>query len=149
MAITRKKPGNRALPTARLEHDDTESVTAFLDDLDHPMKPVLQKIRAAILSADKAITEGIKWNTASFYRQGWFATINVRARAGVQIILHQGAKIRAGGSLREKINDTSHLLAWLGKDRAAITFANAGDFESKRAAFIKVIKQWAAQQADL
>jgi hypothetical protein len=133
---------------ARVEHDNTEAVTAFLGDLEHPLKPVLQKVRAAILSADKAITEGIKWNTASFYRDGWFATMNVRAKTGVQIILHQGAKIRATSRLSEKVSDASHLLEWLGKDRAAITFADAEDFQSKRPAFIKIIKQWAASQAD-
>lgn len=135
-------------PKARVEHDNSEAVSVFLDNLEHPLKPVLQKVRAAILGADKAITEGIKWNTASFYRDGWFATINVRAKAGVQIILHQGAKIRAGSKLNEKVDDASHLLTWLGKDRASVTFADAGDLQSKRAAFTKLIKAWAGHQAD-
>lgn len=139
------RSGSRVRQKSRPEHDDPEAVTTFLDALKHPIKPVLHAVRAAILSADKAITEGIKWNTASFYLHGWFATINVRAKAGVQIILHHGAKIRAGGSLTETIKDPSRLLEWLGKDRASVTFADAEDFQKKRAAFVKIIKRWAAQ----
>ena len=128
------------------EFDDSQAVTAFLDGLKHPLKPIIEEVRAAILGADKTITEGIKWNTASFYCQGWFATINVRAKAGVQIILHRGAKIRADGKARQDVDDPSGLLTWLGQDRAAVAFAASKDFRSKRPAFVKIIKQWARQQ---
>src|SRR4051794_15947732 len=133
----------------RNEFDDSESVRAFMEALEHPLKSVMQAIRAAILSADKSITEGIKWNTASFYRNGWFATINLRAKTGVQLVLHHGAKIRSESTLNETINDASHLLTWLGPDRATTAFANAEDFQKKRKAFMEVIKQWAKYQTQL
>jgi hypothetical protein len=124
------------------EHDDRAAVTAFLDALEHPLKALMETIRATILSADRSITEGIKWNTASFYSSGWFATINVRAKSGVQLILHHGAKIRKGGKTGSAIKDPSHLLTWLGDDRASITFSGPEDFQSKRAAFTNLIKDW-------
>src|SRR3954465_13791544 len=101
-----------------MEHDDSDAVAAFMGALQHPMKPLIEMVRAGILRADKSITEGIKWNTASFYRCGWFATINLRAKTGIQVVLHQGAKVRDEASMRETIEDGPHLLTWLGKDRA-------------------------------
>ena len=132
---------------SRSEHDDTEAVTAFIEALEHPLKPVLEKIRSAVLKADTSITAGIKWNTVSFYRCGWFATINLRAKTGVQVVLHHGAKPRGGSTLRETIEDGSDLLTWLGADRAITTFANPEDFQKKRTGFMRIIKQWAAYQA--
>jgi hypothetical protein len=126
----------------RSEDDDSKAVTDFLAALEHPLKPLIEDIRAAILGADRSITEGIKWNTASFYSSGWFATINVRAKAGVQLILHHGAKVREGGKTSAPINDPSHLLSWLGDDRASVTFTGPQDFQSKRAAFKNLIKHW-------
>lgn len=120
-----------------------------MSTLEHPMKSVIETIRAAILSADKTITEGIKWNTASFYCYGWFATINIRVKTGVQVVLHHGAKIRDDSTLSQTIADPAHLLGWLARDRAAITLASAEDFKNRRAAFQKIIKQWAEHQAHL
>jgi hypothetical protein len=114
------------------EHDDSEAVTAFLGGLEHPMKALMETIRATILSGNRSITEGIKWNTASFYSSGWFATINIRAKTGVQLTLHHGATIREGVKVRELIQDPAHLLTWLAGDRASITFISADDFEVRR-----------------
>jgi hypothetical protein len=48
--------------------------------------------RQIILDADASIAEGIKWNAPSFYTSEYFATIQLRAKDGVQVILHLGAK---------------------------------------------------------
>ncbi len=121
---------------------------AFLRTLEHPLKTVVEDIRSAILAADRSITEGIKWNTASFYCYGWFATINVRAKAGLQIVLHHGAKLREDSGLSQTIDDPSHLLTWLGADRAIIAILSAEDFQRKQAPLKKIIKQWAKYQAE-
>ena len=147
MPTKRKTTKNTAATQGRSEHDDTKSVTRFMDTLEHPLKPLIETIRATILSADKTITEGIKWNTASFYCYGWFATINIRAKTGVQVILHHGAKIRDDSTLSQTLDNPSHLLTWLAKDRATVAFANAEDFKIRQTAFKKVIKQWAKHQA--
>ena len=120
-----------------------------MSTLEHPMKSVIEAIRVAILGADRTITEGIKWNTASFYCHGWFATIGVRAKAGVQLVLHHGAKVRADTTLSRTIDDPSQLLTWLAKDRATIIFASAEDFKSRQAAFKNIIKQWVKHQVYL
>lgn len=142
-----QKPGAMAPP--RSEHDDSPSVAAFLSTLEHPMKSVIEAIRASILEADRTITEGIKWNTASFYCHGWFATVGVRAKTGVQLVLHHGVKARADSTLSQTIDDSSHLLTWLAKDRATITFSSAEDFKNRQAAFKGIVKQWVKHQARL
>ena len=36
-------------------------VDSFLESLDHPLKPVIERLRLAVLDADDAISERIKW----------------------------------------------------------------------------------------
>ncbi|MDB6110840.1 MAG: hypothetical protein JWR69_2590 [Pedosphaera sp.] len=149
MPAKRKSSTTAASVPQPVGHDNTGAVTAFLGSLKHPLKPLVETIRATILETDSGITEGIKWNTASFYCHGWFATINLRAKKGVQLVLHHGAKVRDESTLSETIVDPSKLLTWLAKDRTAVTFINAEDFQSRRAAFQKIIKQWVQHQAGL
>lgn len=139
----------KRLTQRRNEYDDTDSVNAYMKSLEHPLKPVVEAIRRAILQADPRITEGIKWNSPSFYCYGWFAAINIRAKNGVQVVLHHGAKIREDTTLSFAIDDASHLLTWPSKDRALLSFISLEDFQSKREAFEKIIKQWADYQAHL
>lgn len=143
-----RAPRASATPRA-VDHDNPRAVDAFFAVLDHPEKATLLAIRTAILAAAPGITEGIKWNTASFYCAGWFATLNIRAKSGVQIVLHHGAKVRTDSALRDTIADPSGLLKWLAKDRALIALADAAEFRTHRAAFAAVIAQWARQQQAL
>ncbi len=70
----------------------------------------------------------------------YFATTNLRAKDGIQIILHLGAKVRDIPGFT--IDDPESLLTWLAKDRASATFRDLGDIDAKRAAFTQVIRQW-------
>ncbi len=137
---------NRTTQNGR-EHDDTEAVNAYMGALEHPLKSVVAAIRRTILGADQTITEGIKWNSPSFYCHGWFATVNLRARDSVQVVLHHGAKVRDDTTLSASIVDTIKLLTWLSKDRAIVLFTNDEDLHSKQAAFESIIRQWATYQA--
>jgi hypothetical protein len=110
---------------------------------------LIETIRQTILEADQRITEGIKWNAPSFYCYGWFATFHLRAKSGIQVVLHHGAKVRGDTTLSSIMGDASHLLTWPSKDRAVISFVSIEDFESKREAFRTIIKQWADYQAHL
>ena len=149
MPAKRKTAGAGPAGRARIEHDDTKGVTAFMKALEHPLKSIMETVRAAILNSAPGITEGIKWNTASFYCQGWFATIGIRSMTGVQVILHHGSKAQKDSTLSQKIEDASQSLTWLAKDRALITFHGAGDFENRREAFRRIIRQWVEHQAYL
>ena len=119
----------------------TKDVEAFLAALDHPLKREVIALRKMILGADARIAEGIKWNAPSFRTKEDFATFSLRAKDKVQIILHLGAKKR-DNTERVKIADPARLLEWLATDRALVTFRDAQDVEAKRAAFVRVIREW-------
>jgi hypothetical protein len=135
--------------SSRSEHNDSEAVTAYMEVLEHPLKPVIEAIRRTVLKSDQRISEGIKWNSPSFYCYGWFATFHLRAKNGVQVVLHHGAKVRNDTTLSMMIDDSSQLLTWPSKDRATVSFISVEDFQSKQGAFEKIIKQWADYQSYL
>ena len=146
-AQPRTKPAastSTAVPTLA----DSHAVAALLRNLEHPLKPVIESVRVTILKSNKRITEGIKWNAPSFYHHGWFATLYLRAKSGVVLVLHRGAKARSKTGLRSAISDPSKLLTWASADRATITFGSATDFKRKQAALKSIIKQWAAFQVE-
>jgi hypothetical protein len=119
-----------------------ENVETFLAALDHPFKPEILALRQIILGVDPSIAEGIKWNAPSFRTSEHFATMQLRAKDGVQIILHLGAKTRDTATTGILIDDPVGLLAWLAKDRAAVTFRDLNDIDARQAAFAHVIRQW-------
>ena len=122
--------------------DTTKAVDEFMNQLDHPFKAEVQAIRRTILAAHPAIAEGIKWNAPSFRTTDYFATTNLREKAGIGIILHLGAKVRDLGTEGLPIQDPEHLLKWLAKDRAVIVFRDMGDFTARKAAFEAIVRHW-------
>ena len=119
-----------------------EDVEAFLASLDHPSKPEILAIREIILGADPSIAEGIKWNAPSFYTTEHFATMNLRAKDGMQVILHFGAKKRDRSSPSAAIADPESLIEWLAEDRALAKFRNLEEVHARRSGFVDVIRQW-------
>ena len=122
--------------------DTSRAVDGFMTTLEHPFKREIEAMRRLILDVDPSIREGIKWNSPSFRTTEYFATTNLRSKAGVGVILHLGARVRrlpAGGV---KIDDPKRLLKWLGKDRAMVEFSSSADLEQKAAAFRSVVRHW-------
>jgi hypothetical protein len=124
--------------------DSTKAVDDFMGALDHPFKAEIEAIRAAILGADRAIAEGIKWNAPSFRTTEYFATVNLREKRGIGVILHLGAKVRSLPPGGVAIDDPEKLLGWLGKDRAMVVFGDLADFKARKAAFVRIVRQWIA-----
>ena len=122
--------------------DTSAAVDAFMATLDQPAKPAIEALRRIILRADPRIAEGIKWKSPSFRTGEYFATVNLRAKAGIGVILHFGAKLRqlpAGGAA---ISDPQGLLKWLAADRAMLEFADLADLAVKESALTAIIRQW-------
>lgn len=117
-------------------------VETWLAALDHPCKEEVLVLRQIILAADPAITEEIKWNVPSFRTSEHFATLNLRVKKGIGVILHFGAKKSEISTTGVAIDDPESLLEWLAKDRALVTFRDSGDIAAKRSAFTRLIRQW-------
>ncbi len=117
-------------PTGKLR-SSTLAASSTVDDLlpalEHPRKRDIIALRKVILGADPTIPEHIKWNAPSFRTTEYFATINLRAKAGVEVILHFGAKKNDISKTGVDMPDPSKLLSWLAKDRARVAFKNASD----------------------
>jgi hypothetical protein len=129
------KPGRRGAATP-------ENVETFLASLDHPFKQEILALRQIILAADPTISEGIKWNVPSFRTSEYFATMNLRAKSGIGVILHFGAKKTDISSTGVAVPDPDRLLAWLGKDRAMVMFRDLNDIAERRSAFTALVREW-------
>lgn len=119
-------------------------VDALLASLDHPCAVEIEAVRRIILAAVPGVREGVKWNAPSFSTTDHFATFHLRAKSGVQVVLHLGAKPRPDSGLQTAIADPAGLLQWRGSDRATVSFGDLADVEAKAAAFAEVIRQWVA-----
>jgi len=125
---------------ARLKLQPCAEVDSFMAQLEHPHKPAIEAIRRVVCGADPAIAEGIKWNAPSFRTAGYFATTHLRAKQGVGLILHLGAKVRDLPGVT--IDDPDGLLTWLARDRAIVTFANGDEVRNRKAALEHIVRQW-------
>lgn len=92
------------MPAIRSPHstpaDTSAAVDAFMATLDHPHADAVQRLRALVLGVDPTIAEGIKWNAPSWRTAEYFATTHLRAKRGLGLVLHLGARARsmpAGG----------------------------------------------------
>lgn len=122
--------------------DSSRAVDAFMAALAHPFKSEIERVRALILRVDPSIAEGIKWNAPSFRTSEYFATMHLRSRRGVLLILHLGAKKRALPAGGVAISDPERLLQWLAPDRAAVTFRSSEELHAKAIAFQGILRQW-------
>jgi hypothetical protein len=122
--------------------DTSQAVDKFMSTLEHPFKAEIEVIRQPVLGVDASIAEGIKWNAPSFRTTEYFATTNLRAKAGIGVILHLGAKLRELPADGITIDDPPRLLKWLGKDRAMVEFGGSEELRDKAAAFQLVLRQW-------
>ncbi|MCB0063806.1 MAG: DUF1801 domain-containing protein [Caldilineaceae bacterium] len=119
-----------------------QTVDEFLAALDHPHKAESLTLRQIILAADPSISEEIKWNAPSFRTTESFATFHLRAKRGVQLVLHLGAKVRETATSGIDLADPAGLLTWLAKDRAAVTFTDHAEIHAKQNAFTALIRAW-------
>jgi hypothetical protein len=124
--------------------DSSAAVDAFMLALEHPHKPVIEALRACLLAVDPRVAEGIKWNAPSFRTHEYFATVKLREKSGLGLLLHLGAKARDAGHEVLLIDDTPGQLRWLGKDRAMLVFKDLQDFERRRAGFEVLMRSWIA-----
>ena len=135
-------------PTAPIRHatpaDTSVAVDAFMATLDHPHADAVQRLRALVLGIDPTVAEGIKWNAPSWRTHEYFATTQLRAKAGIGLVLHLGAKARALPAGGIAIDDRDRLLTWPGRDRAVATFADAAALDARAAALQAVLRPWLA-----
>ena len=113
---------------------------AFMAALDHPLKTDIEAVRRIVLGVSPAIGEGVKWNSLSFRKSDWFATVNLRSKDVIQLVFHTGAKVKDNPEL--KVPDNSGLLLWLAKDRALVTLGSGKTLKVNTPAFKAIVQAW-------
>lgn len=127
---------------ARNSRKPAATVQAFIAELEHPLKSDIVALRDVLLGTDASIAEEIKWNAPSFRTSEHFATMHLRAKDSLQLILHPGARSRNVIVIPPgAIEDPHKLLKWLGPDRASVTFADRKDLEQKTAPLVAIVQQ--------
>jgi len=146
---SRKRTGRRTPPTGPVRGSGRDAsqrtdpaVTAFLGDLDHPLKREIDAARRIILGTSPEIREGIKWNAPSFRTTEFFATFNLRARDGVQLVFHRGAKVKDNSTDGQQLADPAGVIKWLAKERCLVTLGAGKEFLAKRSALEAIVREW-------
>jgi len=120
----------------------SQEVTRFLADLKHPLEKEIEQLRKIVLSADKNLTEHIKWNAPSFcFKDDDRITMRIHPPKQIQLIFHRGAKVQE--LPKDKlINDSTGILVWKTNDRAVATFINGADIKTKAEGIVEIINNW-------
>jgi hypothetical protein len=112
-------------------HENPE-VSAWLDELDHPLLPVIQGVRRTFLEADDRVTETIKWKSPTFMYEGNLASIDPKAKRHVAVLFHRGAEIPGDHPILE--GD--------GKLARYARFPDLETLEARRDELIAVTRAW-------
>ena len=119
-------------------------VDSQLATLEHPHRDAIVRICELLRSADPRVTGAVKWGAPSFAVDEHFATFQLRAKQGVMLVMHFGAKKREVLPERASIPDPTGLLTWVAEDRAVVGFADLADVEAKASPFVTVVRAWIA-----
>lgn len=119
-------------------------VTLFLDEQNHPLRKEIEELRDSILSANKKLTENIKWNGPNYcFENEDRITMRIMPTTiqHLQLICHRGSK-KADQPKERIIENKSKLLVWKENDRAIATFKNLIDIKNSKTELNKIINDW-------
>ena len=118
-------------------------VTDFLKELNHPFIKEIEQLRNCILSADKKMTENIKWNGPNYCFENEDRITNriQPPTKQAQLIFHRGAKKQTQPKDR-LISNKSKMLLWKENDRAIVTFKSLQDIENGKTELTTIVNEW-------
>lgn len=117
------------------------SVDQYMADLAHPRHDEILRIREAILAADPAITETVKWNAPNFrYAGDDRVTLRLQPGDRVQLVLHRGVGKKPADGFR--FDDPTGLITWADVDRGTITIAPGTDLATGLADVVDLVTRW-------
>lgn len=124
---------------------EPDKVDTYLQNLNHPLKDVIEVLRQIILNADSDIGEEIKWNAPTFFYTGEMQPFNPKEykRHIIVFNLFKQDCIRLVFPSGEKVNDSSGLLEGDYADgRRLAIFYSVADVQTKEMNLKNVIKKW-------
>ena len=124
-----RPPGTKP---ASAQSRKSPAVDDWFERLDHPLKPLMLKVRRVVLSSDKRVTESVKWSTPTYSYNGDIASFIPQAKSFVSLMFHRGSEIPGRHPRLE------------GDARLArtIRFASAEELKKYTPDLQKVIRAW-------
>lgn len=99
---------------------------------DNPMKPVVQRVREILLSADKRLEEVIKWQSPTFIYKGNLVSFNPRSKQHASLMFHTGAKIPGKFPHLEGSGDTARYM----------NIGSMEETEKRKGELTQIVKAW-------
>lgn len=137
----------KATGGATPESGEANDLAAMLNSYGAETRAVVEAVTHDV-GAIRGVVAGVKWNSVSFRAGGesgeWFATVNVRAKEGIVLVLHAGA--RGKNDIKALVSGlkAAQELRWLGVDRAVVNVESAADWKRKWKVLKLVMSTWAA-----
>jgi hypothetical protein len=121
---------------------EAPEVAEFLQELEHPMKDGILKLRDAILASDDQITDHIKWNAPSFcYHGDDRVTFRLQPGDRLQLVFHRGARVR-DDSADFVFEDATGLIEWSTPDRGTVTVSDLEDVDAELPKVVELVSRW-------
>jgi len=89
------------MATKKAKPSDEELVNDWMQQLEHPLKAEIDKVRTIIKQSNSSIKERIKWNAPSYYSTEDIVTFNHRATQHVHLIFHHPSIVKIKSVLLE------------------------------------------------
>ena len=122
-----------------------DKVEAYIQNMQHPLKNVVEALRQIILNTGPEIGEEVKWNAPAFFYTGEMKPFNPKEYKRYLIVfnLFKQDCIRLVFPRGAKVNDTSGLLEGDYADgRRLAHFYCLEDVEAKKTVMQQVIRTW-------
>jgi hypothetical protein len=108
-------------------------VGTWFADLEHPLKPVMHRVRETILGADPRMTEMVQYGTVSFvYGSPLGSFVQVKDRKRVSLMFNAAGRLKG---------DFPHLE---GKSVKYMRFADLGEVEARADELRAIVAAWIA-----
>jgi hypothetical protein len=89
------------MATKKAKPSDEELLNDWMQQLEHPLKAEIDKVRTIIKQSNSSIKERIKWNAPSYYSTEDIVTFNHRATQHVHLIFHHPSIVKIKSALLE------------------------------------------------
>jgi hypothetical protein len=107
------------------------SVDLWFNQLDHPLKPVMQRVRDVLLDADERLLEQVLYGTIQFaYQSGLCSFVQVKDKRRVTLMFNAAGRLQG---------TFPHLE---GKSVKYMYFANARDVDERAQELAAIVDAW-------
>ncbi|MCC7466368.1 MAG: DUF1801 domain-containing protein [Saprospiraceae bacterium] len=113
---------------------DAAQVANYMQVLDHPLKPEIERLREILKSADARLSERIKWNAPSYHLEGvdivTFGPM-MRRKEEILLVFHHPKIVEVSSSLLEGSY----------KDRRLVTLRSLEEVEEKAEELVRIMRE--------